>query len=110
VHRIEIEQIARPRPPHPCRATPARVRLHFAPSHAPLALLQQQFGDRAPYHAGAARRAGDQNGICHVFGALALSASWSKAALTYWGNYVLFGSEELFWNFPKRAAKRRRVV
>jgi hypothetical protein len=30
-----------------------------------LALLQQQFGDRAPDPADAARRAGDQNGIRH---------------------------------------------
>jgi hypothetical protein len=30
------------------------------------ALLQQQFGDHAPYSADAARRAGDQNGLCHV--------------------------------------------
>ena len=30
------------------------------------ALLQQQFGERAPYPANAARRAGDQNGIRHV--------------------------------------------
>jgi hypothetical protein len=29
-------------------------------------MLQEQFGDRAPYRADAARRAGDQNGICHV--------------------------------------------
>jgi len=34
------------------------------------ALLQQQFGDRAPYRADAARRAGDQNGVCHVFSLL----------------------------------------
>jgi hypothetical protein len=30
-------------------------------------LLQQQFGDGAPYRTDAACRAGDQNGICHVF-------------------------------------------
>jgi hypothetical protein len=30
-------------------------------------LLQQQFGDPASYRADAARRTGDQNGICHVF-------------------------------------------
>jgi hypothetical protein len=28
---------------------------------------QEQLGDRAPYRAAAARRAGDQNGICHIF-------------------------------------------
>jgi hypothetical protein len=38
------------------------------------ALLQQQFGDRAPYRADAACRAGDQNGICHV---LCSSALWA---------------------------------
>jgi hypothetical protein len=29
-------------------------------------LLQQLFGDRAPYPTDASRRAGDQNWICHV--------------------------------------------
>src|SRR5258708_39997712 len=37
------------------------------------ALLQQQFGDRAPYRADAARRAGDQNGIYHVFSSYAFT-------------------------------------
>jgi hypothetical protein len=36
-------------------------------------LLQQQLGDRAPYCAYAARRAGNQNGICHVFSSYAFS-------------------------------------
>jgi hypothetical protein len=31
------------------------------------ALLQQLFGDRAPYPTDASRRAGDQNWICHVW-------------------------------------------
>jgi len=60
MHRIEIEEIADQRPPHPCRATPARVSsvAHFAHRSIRFALLQPEFGDRAPYRAKRARRAG----------------------------------------------------
>jgi len=67
MHRIEIEQIA----DHDLRTQVAqRLRAFvFIPHHRThrFALLQQQFGDRAPYRTDAARRAGDQNGIFHVF-------------------------------------------
>jgi hypothetical protein len=38
---------------------------HHRPNR--FALLQEQFGDCASYRANATRRAGNQNGICHVF-------------------------------------------
>jgi hypothetical protein len=65
MHRIEIEQVA----DHDLSANVTqRLRAFvFISRHRAhrFALLQQQFGDRAPYPADAARRAGDQNGI-HV--------------------------------------------
>ena len=70
MHRIEIEQIA----DHDLRTHVAqRLRAFVFISHHRthrFALLQQQFGDRAPYRADAARRAGDQNGMCHVFSSM----------------------------------------
>jgi hypothetical protein len=66
VHRIEVEQIA----DHDLRADVAqRLRaLVFSSHHGAyrVAVLQQQPGDRAPYAAHAACRAGDQNGSRHV--------------------------------------------
>jgi hypothetical protein len=38
-------------------------------------LLQQQFGDRAPYRADAARRAGNQNWTSHVFSSCVLNVA-----------------------------------
>jgi hypothetical protein len=46
-------------------------------------LLQQQFGDRAPYRTDAARRAGDQNGICHVFSSCAFTYSKVRFLLSH---------------------------
>ncbi len=73
MHRIEIEEIA----DHDLRTHVAqRLRAFVFISHHRthrFALLQQQFGDRAPYRANAARRAGDQNGICHVFSSYAFT-------------------------------------
>src|SRR5260370_230631 len=67
MHRIWIEQITN----HNLRTHIAqRLRAFVFISHHRthrLALLQQQFGDRAPYRADAPSLAGDQNGgICHV--------------------------------------------
>jgi hypothetical protein len=73
MHRIEIDQIA----DHDLRTHVAqRLRTSVFISHHRthrFALLQQQFGDRAPYRADAARRTGDQNGICHVFSSYAVT-------------------------------------
>jgi hypothetical protein len=72
VHRIEIEQIA----DHDLRTHVAqRLRAFVFISHHRthrLALLQQQFGDRAPYRADAACGSGDQNGVRH-FSSLAFT-------------------------------------
>jgi hypothetical protein len=72
MHRLEIEQIA----DHDFRTHVAqRLRAFVFISHHRthcLALLQEQFGDRATYPADAARRTGDQNGICHVLFPLTL--------------------------------------
>jgi len=66
MHGIEIEQIAdhdlRTHVAQPLRAS---VFISHHRTHR-FALLQQQFGDRASYRPDAARRAGDQNRICHV--------------------------------------------
>ena len=67
MHRIEIEQTA---DHHLGTHIAQRLRAFVFISHHRtyrLALFQQQFGDRAPYPADAASRAGDQNGICHIF-------------------------------------------
>jgi hypothetical protein len=76
MHRIEIEQVA----DHDLRAHFAqRLRAFVFNSHHRtyrFALLQQQFGDGAPDCADTARRAGDQNGCCHVF-----ASSESKVGL-----------------------------
>src|SRR5580704_10712947 len=65
MHRIEIEQIA----DHDLRTHAAqRLRAFVFISHHRthrFALLQEQFGDRAPYSADAARRAGNQNRSAH---------------------------------------------
>ena len=67
MHRIEIEQIA----DHDLLTHVAqRLRAFVFNSHHRahrFAVLQQQFGDRAPYRADAARRTRDKNGIWHVF-------------------------------------------
>jgi hypothetical protein len=67
VHGIEIEQIA----DYDLRTQIAqRLRaVVFISDHRAhrFALLQQQFGDRAPYRADAARRPGDQNAMFHVY-------------------------------------------
>jgi len=67
MHRIEIEQIA----DHDLRTQIAqRLRaLVFISHHRThrFALLQQQFGNRAPYRADAAGCTGDENEICHFF-------------------------------------------
>jgi hypothetical protein len=66
MQRIEVEQIA----DHDLRTHVAqRLRAFVFISHHRthrFALPQQQFGDRAPYRANAARRAGNQNGTYHV--------------------------------------------
>jgi hypothetical protein len=65
MHRIEIEQIAdHDLRTHVAQCLSALVLSSHHSTHR-FAVLQQQFGDRAPYRADAARRAGDQNGICH---------------------------------------------
>jgi hypothetical protein len=73
MHRIEIEQIA----DHDLRTRVAQClrAFVFISNHRThrFALLQQQFGERAPDPADAARRAGDQNGICHVFSSHAVT-------------------------------------
>jgi len=51
------------RPPHSCRAMPARVRRHFPPSHAPLCLASATVRWSAPYTTDASRRACEQNWI-----------------------------------------------
>ena len=66
MHRIEIEQIT----DHDlCTLVAQRLRAFVFSSdqrtHC-FALRQKQFGDCAPYCADAARRAGDQNRVCHV--------------------------------------------
>jgi hypothetical protein len=66
MHGIKIEQIAG----HDLRTQTAQClrALVLSSHHRPhrLALLQLQFGDRASYRPDAARRASNQNGICHV--------------------------------------------
>jgi Epoxide hydrolase N terminus len=66
MHRIQIEQIAN----HDLRTHVAQrlCAFVFSSHHRThrFAVLQQQFSDRTPYRADTARRAGDQNGICHV--------------------------------------------
>ncbi len=66
MHGIEIEQIA----DHDLRTHIAQhLRAFVFISHHRthhFALLQQQFGNRAPYRSDTARCAGNQNGICHV--------------------------------------------
>jgi hypothetical protein len=78
MHGIEIEQIA----DHDLRTHVAqRLRASVFISHHRthrFALLQQQFGDRAPYRADAAGRACDQNGICHVFFSYAFTLNRSQ--------------------------------
>jgi hypothetical protein len=63
MHRIEIGQIT----DHDlCTLVAQRMRAFVFSSHHcthRFALLQQQFRDRAPYCANAARRAGYQNGV-----------------------------------------------
>src|ERR1051325_5015488 len=65
MHRIEVEQIA----DHDLRTHVAQgLRAFVFTSHHrthSFALLQEQFCNRAASPANAARRAGDQNGICH---------------------------------------------
>jgi len=66
VHRIEIEQIAdHDLGAHIAQRPRAVVFISDHRAHR-FALLQQQFGDRAPDRADAARRARDQNGMFHV--------------------------------------------
>jgi hypothetical protein len=66
VHRVEVKQVADyDLSTHVAQRLRAFVFTSHHRTHS-FALLQQQFGDRAPYSTDAARRAGDQNGICHV--------------------------------------------
>jgi hypothetical protein len=66
MHGIEIEQIANhDLGTHVAQRLRAFVLISHHRTHR-IALLRQQPGDRAPYCADTARRAGDQNGNCHV--------------------------------------------
>ncbi len=73
MHRIEIQQIA----DHDFRTHVAQrlSALVFVSHHRThrFALLQQQLAGRSPYAADAARRAGDQNGICHILSSYVLT-------------------------------------
>jgi hypothetical protein len=66
MHRIEIEQIGNyDLRTHVAQRLRAFVFISHHRTHGS-ALLQEQFDDRAPYPADAARRPSDQTGICHV--------------------------------------------
>jgi hypothetical protein len=79
MHRIEIEQIA----DHDLRTHVAqRLRAFVFISHHRthrFALPQQQIGDPAPHSADAARRAGDENGICDGFSSHAFTQNRKSA-------------------------------
>jgi hypothetical protein len=106
MHRTEVEQIAGHNfRTHVAQSLRTCVFISDHRTHG-FALLQQQFGNFAPYRADAARGAGDQNGIRNVFSLMgsSLRSFVSPFSILLRGNVAAFSRPAAAWQRDARGS------